>query len=302
MNTTKFACRWLGIAVVLSMVATIFTPTAYMQEVQGQKQNLNDASIVQPVVANTAGRSDQGWSVVRDQWKFKIDVPQRITKDPKLTFIVNNGRREIGRVEFSEQSLQHSNFKNLPQEIKDMIQNNAYYKEAVAKQAQIKTALEAIAKVNGTVTPQGSSGQWQTLQPKSWRFRVDGPHNDGGRQDTQKVHVHVEYQGKEVAAEGVDGSVSHGYTMDKGQNGQRVPKHVQDQIKNHPEYKKGKKKQENIDKAAKEIKSKNLTLDWWHVWDVVIAIGIVVLATGTFFFPGDDIAAWINFFRVLKLT
>lgn len=42
-----------------------------------------------------------------------------------------------------------------------------------------------------------------------------------------------------------------------------------------------------------------MKIDWAHVGDVVIAIGIVIACTATFFFQGDDIAAWINLLRAL---
>lgn len=60
-----------------------------------------------------------------------------------------------------------------------------------------------------------------------------------------------------------------------------------------------KRNKKKLNDAKKEIKKKKLKIDWKHIADVVIAIGIVVVATGTFFFQGDDMAAWINFLRAI---
>jgi anti-sigma28 factor (negative regulator of flagellin synthesis) len=123
-----------------------------------------------------------------------------------------------------------------------------------------------------------------------WKFRVDPPHTGS---DTGKYHVHVNYGNKEVGSEAVDGSKSHGDNMNN------VPNSVKKKVKNHPEYKKGQEKQKKLDAAKSQIKSRNLKIDWWHIADVIIAIGIVIAATATFFFPGDDVGAWINFLRAI---
>ena len=78
-----------------------------------------------------------------------------------------------------------------------------------------------------------------------------------------------------------------------------VPNSVKKKIKEHPEYKRGQKKQEELEKAKKEIKEKNLKIDWWHIGDVILAIAIVVAATATFCFPGDDVGTWINLLRAI---
>lgn len=123
-----------------------------------------------------------------------------------------------------------------------------------------------------------------------WEFRVDGPHVDG----CTKYHVHArnKQEGKE-GSECVDGTSSHGDHLND------VPKKVRNKIRDNNEYQKAKKKQKKLNDAKKEIKKKKLKIDWKHIADVVIAIGIVVVATGTFFFQGDDMAAWINFLRAI---
>jgi len=134
-----------------------------------------------------------------------------------------------------------------------------------------------------------SSGQWQDLGG-GYKFRVDPPHTGT---DTGKYHVHVNKGNQEIGSEGVDGSASHGDNMNN------VPNSVKEKVKKHPEYEKGKKKQEKLNQAKSEIQSKGLQIDWWHVGDVILAIAIVVAATATFFFPGDDVGAWINFLRAI---
>lgn len=143
---------------------------------------------------------------------------------------------------------------------------------------------------NTDIVYAAKSGQWQDLGG-GWRFRVDPPHNDNAN---AKWHVHVENtKDGTKGSEGVDGSASHGDHMNK------IPNKVKDKVKKHPEYEKGKKKQKELNKATKEIKDRGLKIDWRHVGDVIIAIGIVVVCTATFFFQGDDIAAWMNLLRAL---
>lgn len=134
-----------------------------------------------------------------------------------------------------------------------------------------------------------AAGQWQDLG-NGYKFRVDGPHTGP---DTGKYHVHVNKGNTEIGSEGVDGSASHGDHMNN------VPNSVKEKVKNHPEYKKGQKKQEDLDKAKAEIEERDLQIDWWHIADVIIAIAIVIACTATIFFPGDDVGAWINFLRVI---
>ena len=135
-----------------------------------------------------------------------------------------------------------------------------------------------------------TSGSWNDLGG-GWRFRVDPPHTENSN---GKWHVHVENTRTGVSgSEGVDGSASHGDHMNN------IPNKVKEKVKNHPEYKKGKDKQKKLDKAVEEIKQKDLKIDWAHIGDVILAIGIVVGATATFFFQGDDVAAWMNLLRAV---
>lgn len=143
---------------------------------------------------------------------------------------------------------------------------------------------------NYTCVEAANPGKWVDLG-QGWRFRVDGPHasiKDG------KWHVHVENtRTGTTGAEGVDGSESHGDHMNK------IPNKIKKKIKDHDEYKKGQREQKKLDKAANEIKKQDLVIDWAHIGDVITAIGIVIVCTATFFFQGDDFAAWINLLRAL---
>lgn len=132
----------------------------------------------------------------------------------------------------------------------------------------------------------------------NYKVRLDRPTSGSGDSNNQ-WHIHV-YEGKnakmipsnEVGCENVkDQSESHGKDLSK------VPKKTRDKIRNHETYKKGQKEQAKLDKAMGEIKDKDLDLS--KAVDIIIAIGIVVAATATWFFPGDDIAAWGNFLRAI---
>ncbi len=157
--------------------------------------------------------------------------------------------------------------------------------------AFILVMIFSIIEVNDIVKVNAApSGRWIDLG-QGWRFRVDPPHTDSSN---AKWHVHVENTRTGVkGSEGVDGSASHGDHMKK------VPKKVKDKIKGHGEYKKGKEKQKKLKNAVRKVKSRKLKIDWKHVGDVVLAIGLVIAATGFVFFQGDDIAAWMNLLRAL---
>ena len=135
-----------------------------------------------------------------------------------------------------------------------------------------------------------AGGEWYPLSPKGWRFRIDPP-NAG--YDQQEYHVHVEYKGKEVGTESVTGKTSHGRTL------KDVDNKIKKQIKDHKKYKDAKKKQKELEDAKKKIKAKKLNL--WKPVDIIIAIGIIIFCTATWFFPGDDVFAWGNFLRALGI-
>lgn len=75
------------------------------------------------------------------------------------------------------------------------------------------------------------AGKWYDLG-SGWKMRIDGPHYEGG-----KPHVHV-YDGDddEIAVENLDGTSSHGSSLDD------LPNSVKKRVKEHPEYKRKKGK------------------------------------------------------------
>lgn len=149
--------------------------------------------------------------------------------------------------------------------------------------------ISAMLFTNSSNNASASAGSktFYVEQGGKWKARIDIP-----TESNPKYHTHVyDSKGKQVGVQNMDGSKSHGTTW------KNVPKKVQEKIKDHPEYKKAKKKSDKLDKAAKQIKSKNLNLK--KKADIILAIGIVIAATATFFFPGDDVAAWGNLLRAL---
>ncbi len=74
------------------------------------------------------------------------------------------------------------------------------------------------------------AGKWYDLG-SGWGMRIDGPHYEGG-----KPHVHVYNGDDEVAAENIDGTPSHGSSLDS------LPNSVKERVKEHPGYKRKKGK------------------------------------------------------------
>ena len=79
----------------------------------------------------------------------------------------------------------------------------------------------------------------------------------------------------------------------------KIPNKIKKKIKEHDEYKKGQEEQKKLEEAEAKIKKQNLKIDWKHIGDVTLAIVIVIVCTGTFFFQGDDIVAWMNLLRAM---
>jgi len=116
---------------------------------------------------------------------------------------------------------------------------------------------------------------------QGWTYRVDRP--AGGE---AKPHVHVDNNRSNIhGAENVDGTPSHGKTL----NGSKVPKDVQKKVKGSPDYKKGQQDLNKMKKAKQEINRQNLDLSKWK--DVVIAAGIFVAIVGVAFFAPEALPA-----------
>ena len=122
-------------------------------------------------------------------------------------------------------------------------------------------------------------GQWHDLG-KGWKARVDRPHTGAG-----KPHVHVE-KGKVKGVESVDGSKSHGKTLDSA----GVPKDIQKKARNLKDYKKGQNDLKKMKEAKSKIKAKKLNLK--NKNDLIIAIAIFVSVVGLMIFPLSGVSAW----------
>ncbi len=131
---------------------------------------------------------------------------------------------------------------------------------------------ENAADINGGIWIRGY-GETHKID-KIWSYRVDRP----SARDA-KPHVHVSKNGKEVGAENVDGTSSHGKNLNK------VPKKVREKVRNSKDYKKGKSDLKKMQKAKYEIKRRGLNLR--NAKDLIIAAGIFVAIVGVAFFAPE---------------
>lgn len=108
---------------------------------------------------------------------------------------------------------------------------------------------------------------------KGWTYRVDKPSSDNA-----EPHVHVDNDKLNIhGVENVDGTPSHGKTLD----GSKVPKDVQEKVKDLKDYKKGQKDLKKMQEAKKEITRRELNLSLNK--DILIATGIFVTIVGATF-------------------
>lgn len=122
---------------------------------------------------------------------------------------------------------------------------------------------------------------------KGYRVRWDNPHTGEGR-----YHAHVIKNGKEIGSERCGGGKSH---KDEFYN---VDKKIKDKVRADKKYKDRAGKNRKLDKAANEIRRKKLT----KAGKIALAITLVTAATGTLFFPADDVAAWTNLIRTIAFA
>lgn len=101
-----------------------------------------------------------------------------------------------------------------------------------------------------------------------------------------KPHVHVDNNSKNIhGVENVDGTPSHGKTLD----GSKVPKDVQKKVKDSKDYKKGQKDLKKMQEAKREIHRRKLNLSVNK--DLLIAAGIFVTAVGVAFVAPEFLPA-----------
>lgn len=149
----------------------------------------------------------------------------------------------------------------------------------------------SLQKVN--IYRNANSGKWIDID-SNWRFRVAPPHSGGI--DTAKYHVHVEGiigKNKVKSSEGVDGSKSHGLTMDS----KKIPKWVQKKIKSSKQYKNGQEKQKKVKKAKSKIVSKKLNLK--NKKDLTMSIAIFISIVGVTLFPPSALPSWSSVLLIL---
>ncbi|MGD6956457.1 hypothetical protein ACQCWA_00320 [Rossellomorea aquimaris] len=131
------------------------------------------------------------------------------------------------------------------------------------------------------LSPSNSSAgsQWVDLG-KGYKARLDGPHGTAN----PKYHVHVQKNGKDIGAENMDGTKSHGMTL------KNVPSSVVKELKGTSEYKKHKKKHDNLENS----KAKAKKINWLNPLDSITIIMGVAVAAGIAF-KAWSIATWKKF-------
>ena len=122
---------------------------------------------------------------------------------------------------------------------------------------------------------------------KGWKMTVHRPHGS----NATKYHTHVKgkVNGKTVEAkEALDGSSTHG----KGNtmSDKKVPKSIQDKVRNHKDFKKAKAEEADAKKAKKQMNAKKLDLS--KTTDLIIAIGIFIAVVGVVLFVTTSFPAW----------
>ena len=115
-------------------------------------------------------------------------------------------------------------------------------------------------------------GEWYDLG-SGWRMRIDRGTSKS------KPHVHVNNGDEDVAVENLDGTPSHGSSLDD------LPKSVKKKVKEHPEYKKKKKHNE---------KKTNFIFENLDTIRDAIEIGKEVITVGGVVFSISVIIDWIT--------
>ena len=124
--------------------------------------------------------------------------------------------------------------------------------------------------------------------------------------ETNKWHVHIEYNGERRCSEAVDGTPSHGTTLDDC----RLPKRVIKAARNHPEYEKAARKQEKIAERQEFFRRNKRRIEtflqeWiensqeWindHHGDIETALAVanVTITIAGFVFPAVKILNWAS--------
>jgi hypothetical protein len=120
-------------------------------------------------------------------------------------------------------------------------------------------------------SPSNSSAasSWVDLG-SGYKARLDSPHGTAN----PKYHVHVYKNGKQVGAENMDGTKSHGTTLGN------VPNTIKKKLKSTTAYKNHKKKHDKL----QDQKSKAKKINWLNPWDSITLIVAVAVAAGMTFY------------------
>lgn len=133
--------------------------------------------------------------------------------------------------------------------------------------------VTSFTMVGAKSTEAAGFGQWVNVD-KNWRYRVDEPLSDGGKENEYHVHVEGKVGSKKVdGAETVKGNVSHKKTL----KGAGVPTWVQKEVKASPEFKKGVAKQKELDAAkdkAKKMSWSDIVVKPTIIFTIAAIIGV----------------------------
>lgn len=132
-----------------------------------------------------------------------------------------------------------------------------------------------------------SSSKWIDAG-SGYKWRLDGPERNGN----PKYHVHVRKNNSttDVSAQNCDGEPSHGKTLNN------LPKKVKESIENSQKYKSAETKQKKLNTALNKVESKDLNTS--NTADLIIAIGIIVVAIGIAIFSAGSLSAWAAWFLI----
>lgn len=143
-----------------------------------------------------------------------------------------------------------------------------------------------------TISPTLSSAASVKVKgPGSWEYRIDGPETGG----KQYYHIHFYEKGTEKFCLRLDNMKPCDFNKNKKYYTKfdELPNKLIDHVTNNAEVKKALKKE----KGSTTVNSWVNSIPQWAL--VSVATLTVFLATVTWFFPGDDLAAWAFFLRAL---
>lgn len=119
----------------------------------------------------------------------------------------------------------------------------------------------AVFSTSMSQSAHAAGGEWVNLG-KGYKARFDEPHD----KKTGKWHVHVYNGKKEIASENMDGTSHDGSHLSK------APKSAVKKLKSTSQWKKYKKKENQLSEARKQVHKKS----WWQM--VIDPTPLIVLA------------------------